>query len=573
MQITRDPRLRDFPELLSFNVDDSPIAWVGDLHYRNVYKPKGNPETPLLAMYPAGSPCDESLVQMMDLAVDILAEDDGPAVYTVPFPGFTDHRGMERSGQNFSNSYKFVAAWGAESTIGLMTPYGILGGGGCDKTFPMLLHLMGLPPYRYLPWALLQSGHRSVGVLPDGREVTLSDLAAARHRFMRGLGSQEEVDQLRAVVVRDVGVCENLASAMSQFIASACGGFILAGYDLHASHWEGREEHVRTTMKWYRHALGKGIVPADTVTEENWINYQRAIALFTLSTNLPLHLPWIVKSWGLNCTPETIWENMKDMPWLTDLQPVGQYTVNHIGENLPSFIRYLVKEGLLYDVKTIYGAKLSEVYADAPRMDFEGQQKKVFYPASAPLASEPQVVLYGGNLCPIDEGGAWVKHNPDMMHTGVYEVIRFDSQKEFFAATQNGTEFTQGACYVISGSLTMVELLSVNTVIAAAMEADPALDIVLLTDQRTSGFAGKKNKCKAAYHMPRPRLRSVRTGNLVRFDPPMRTIDLVDTDHNMLTEEIDALAGSYEEEQTDKTGTVLDLLPQHLGTAKEGCGI
>ena len=38
-----------------------------------------------------------------------------------------------------------------------------------------------------------------------------------------------------------------------------------------------------------------------------------------------------------------------------------------------------------------------------------------------------------------------------------------------------------------------------------AMADDPSLDIALLTDQRTSGFAG--TRCKAAYHLPRERLR------------------------------------------------------------------
>ena len=67
------------------------------------------------------------------------------------FPAFTDHRGMEASGQGFSNAYKFTTAWTVQGTIGLMTPFGIVAGGGCDKTFPMLIHTMGIEPYRYIP--------------------------------------------------------------------------------------------------------------------------------------------------------------------------------------------------------------------------------------------------------------------------------------------------------------------------------------------------------------------------------------------------------------------------------------
>lgn len=70
---------------------------------------------------------------MFAQAKALLAQDGGPAMYEVPFSGFTDHRGMEASGQGFSNAYKFTTAWTVQGTIGLMTPYGILAGGGCDQ--------------------------------------------------------------------------------------------------------------------------------------------------------------------------------------------------------------------------------------------------------------------------------------------------------------------------------------------------------------------------------------------------------------------------------------------------------
>ena len=93
MRISRDPRVADFPDLLTADINESPIAWVGDQHYRAVFEPAGNPETPLLGIYPAGSPCDQSLTPMFEHAAALLARDGGPAMYHVPFSGFTDHRG------------------------------------------------------------------------------------------------------------------------------------------------------------------------------------------------------------------------------------------------------------------------------------------------------------------------------------------------------------------------------------------------------------------------------------------------------------------------------------------------
>ena len=566
MKLVRDRRACEHPDLLTGDLNDSAIAWVGDQHYRSVFNPKGNPETPLLGIYPMGSPCDQSLVPMFDLAAEMLAENDGPAMYQVPFSGFTDHRGMEASGQGFSNAYKFTTAWTVQGTIGLMTPFGIVASGGCDKTFPMLIHTMGIEPYRYIPWALLHSGHRSVGKLPDGREVTIGDLAMTRIRHTNGDADDAELELVRQHTVTDVGVCENLASAMSNYVALCCGGFILAGEDLHAANTEARLDLTRKTMTLYRNALEKGIVPADTIGRVNFQNFVRAIALFGLSTNLPLHLPWMTRSWGIDYTPSSIWQEMAEMPWISDLQPVGKYPVNHIGAMLPSVVKYLVAENVLNDVTSIFGPKLSELYKDAPDLDFGAQS--IFCPVDKPMASQPQIVLYRGNLCP---GGAWVKESEFMRHKSTYKVHMCASQADFFKDTANATKLAIKTCYVITGDRSTIELLSANFAIMVALNADPDLDVALLTDQRTSGFAGAR--AKAAYHLPRNRLRQLRTGDTVCFAPESRQIDLIDQDGNSMDAEMDQRASTYVEPEWPKTGTIKDLINAHLSDAEDGCAI
>ena len=426
MNLVRDPRAFDHPDLLTGDLNESAIAWVGDQHYRSVFNPKGNRDTPLLGIYPMGSPCDDSLVGMFELAADLLAQDGGPAMYQVPFSGFTDHRGMEASGQGFSNAYKFTTAWTVQGTIGLMTPFGIVAGGGCDKTFPMIIHTMGIEPYRYIPWALLHAGHRSVGQLPDGREVTIGDLAITRIRHINGEVDDGELELVRQNTVSDVGVCENLASAMSNYVALCCGGFILAGEDLHAANTEARLALTRRTMALYRTALEKGIVPADTIGPENFQNFIRAIALFGLSTNLPLHLPWMTRSWGIKHTPSSIWQEMAEMPWVSDLQPVGKYPVNHIGAMLPSVIKYLVAENVLNDTTSIFGPKLSEIYREAPDLDFAAQG--IFRPVDRPMAARPQIVLYRGNLVPRRRLGQRIQSHAASRHLsgpGMRDTGRF----------------------------------------------------------------------------------------------------------------------------------------------------
>jgi dihydroxy-acid dehydratase len=566
MNLARDPRALNHPDLLTGDINESAIAWVGDQHYRAVFKPAGDVDTPLLGIYPMGSPCDQSLTGMFDLASELLAADGGPAMYQVPYSGFTDHRGMEASGQGFSNAYKFTTAWTVQGTIGLMTPFGILAGGGCDKTFPMLIHTMGIEPYRYLPWALLHSGHRSVGQMPDGSEVTLGDLAMTRIRHMNGDADDAELELIRQNTVTDVGVCENLASAMSNYVALCCGGFILAGEDLHAANTEARMDLTRRTTALFRTALERGIVPADTIGPDNFQNFIRAIALFGLSTNLPLHLPWMTRSWGIDYTPSSIWQDMADMPWISNLQPVGQYPVNHIGAMLPSVIKYLVASGALNDVTSIFGPKLSEIYKDAPDLDFGGQD--VFRPLDKPLSAEPQIVLYRGNLCP---GGAWVKESAAMRHASTYQIQTCATQAEFFEITANATKLANNTCYAITGDRSTIELLSANLAITAALNANPELDVALLTDQRTSGFAG--GRVKAAYHLPRNRLRQLKSGDTISFAPGTRSIDLVNADGAPMDAEMEARAATYVEPDWPKTGTIKDLINAQLSDAEDGAAI
>ncbi len=565
MKLKRDPRLLNFPDLLSADIDDSAIAWTGDQHYQAVFKPEGNLDTPLLGIYPMGSPCDQSLVEMFTLAKKLLAEKTGPALYEVPFSGFTDHRGMDASGQGFSNAYKFTTAWTVQGTIGLMTPWGILAGGGCDKSYPMLLHTMGIEPYRYMPWALLHSGHRSVGKLDNGHEVTFGDLANARVRYLAGQTDAAEVQSLRERTVYDVGVCENLASAMSQYLAMCCGGFILAGEDLHGTP-KAREVFTRQTVALYRDALEQSIVPADVINKNNFENYTKAIALFGLSTNLPLHMPFITKSWGLTYTPASVWSTMKAMPWICDLQPIGKYTVNNIGSMLPSVIKYLVSEGILDDVTTLFGPRLSNLYKDAPDLDFNSQ--KIFYSLEKPLLKSPAVVLYTGNLCP---GGAWVKEGKQSKGSKPFSVHMCENQTAFYKDTQNGTDFKNNTCYVITGDQSTVELLTVNYTITAALEQDPELDILLLTDQRTSGFAG--TRAKAAYHLPRNRLRQLQNGEQVEFSMGSRQINLLDERDVPNDALMNKRAEAYIEPEWPKTGTVKDLINKRLTSAEDGAAV
>ena len=145
------------------------------------------------------------------------------------------------------------------------------------------------------------------------------------------------------------------------------------------------------------------------------------------------------------------------------------------------------------------------------------------------------------------------------------------SQADFFKDTANATKLANKTCYVITGDRSTIELLSANFAIMVALNADPDLDVALLTDQRTSGFAGAR--AKAAYHLPRNRLRQLQTDDTVCFAPGSRQIDLIDQDGNTMDTEMDQRASTYVEPKWPKTGTIKDLINAHLSDAEDGCAI
>lgn len=162
------------------------------------------------------------------------------------------------------------------------------------------------------------------------------------------------------------------------------------------------EDFTAKTTALFRTALERGIVPADVIGDANFDNYIKAIAFFGLSTNLPLHLPFMARPWGITHTPLTIWNVMKDTPWISDLQPVGRYPVNHIRGMLPSVIKYLVREGALDDVTTLFGPRLSELYADAVDLEFGAQD--VFLPLETPKAPMRQLPYTKATCVPPERG-------------------------------------------------------------------------------------------------------------------------------------------------------------------------
>lgn len=110
-----------------------------------------------------------------------------------------------------------------------------------------------------------------------------------------------------------------------------------------------------------------------------------------------------------------------------------------------------------------------------------------------------------------------------------------------------------------------------NFAITAALEADPDLDILMLTDQRTSGFAG--SRAKAAYHLPRARLRTLKNGETVCFNSEARLIDLVDDTGKSLGDVMEQHAAAYQEPDWPKTGTVKDLINARLSPTEEGAAV
>jgi dihydroxy-acid dehydratase len=288
--------------------------------------------------------------------------------------------------------------------------------------------------------------------------------------------------------------------------------------------YESRDAYAVASGRAVVDLIARNLRPRAICTREAFENAAIVVAATGGSTNGGLHLPAMAHECGVKFTLRDMAEIFKKTPWLTDLQPGGQYLAKHMGEagGVPALLRVLLDAGLLHgDVMTVTGKTLRE--------NLEGVSLRtdqvVIRPMSNPLSERGGVVGLWGSLAP---DGAIVKI------AGMDNVVFrgparcFDSEQEAFEAVSNRA-YKEGEVLVIryegpKGGPGMREMLSTTAALYGQGMGDK---VALITDGRfsgaTRGFCIGHVGPEAQAGGP---IALIKNGDMIAIDGDKGTIDL-----------------------------------------------
>lgn len=404
----------------------------------------------------------------------------------------------------------------------------------CDKAVPA--HLKAAArldvPTVFIPGGSKRPGPDRISSAKSG-EITL--------RMKRNEISSREVRNYKLTGCPSVGAGGFMGTASTMQCMSEALGLALPGSAVAPATQKDILRGARRAGRAVMNLVEKGITASQIMTESAFRN---AIIVHTAiggSTNAMIHLPAIARELGIELKPELFDEINRVIPHLCNIYPSGKYFSEDLwfAGGVP-MVQWLLRDHLDLDVMTCTGKTLGENLEDLWEDDFFDrnigylhnyglEREDVILPVEK--AEIGSLAVLRGNLAP---GGAVIKYaacKPELrVHKG--RARAFNSEEEAYQAVVN-REIRPGDVIIVryegprgSG---MPELLMLTD----AIVADPDLNtsVALITDGRFSGATG--GACighispEAASGGP---LAYVHTGDIIAYDIPNRTLDLVGID-------------------------------------------
>ena len=404
----------------------------------------------------------------------------------------------------------------------------------CDKAIPA--HLKAAARLN-IPTVFIPGGSKRPG--PDrtssakAGEITL--------RMKRGEITPREVRNYKLTGCPSVGAGGFMGTASTMQCMAEALGMALPGSAVAPATQRDILSGARRAGRAVLNLVEKGNKAGDIMTPAAFRN---AIIVHTAiggSTNATIHLPSIAKELGIDLEPELFDEINRIIPHLCNIYPSGKYFSEDLwfAGGVP-MVQWILRDYLDLNVMTCTGKTLGENLEDVQKDDFFN--RNIGYLHNYGLEREDVIVpvekaeigslaVLRGNIAP---GGAVIKYaacKPEMrVHKG--RACAYNSEEEAYqAVVKRG--INPGNIIIVryegprgSG---MPELLMLTD----AIVADPDLNATtaLITDGRFSGATG--GACighispEAASGGP---LAYVHTGDIIAYDIPNRTLNLVGID-------------------------------------------
>ena len=427
-----------------------------------------------------GNPCN---MHLNDLAATVKEGVANAGLVPMRFNtiGVSDGMSMGTRGMCFSLQSRDLIADSVETVMGGQWYDGLITIPGCDKNMPGVMMAMGRVnrPALMVYGGTIRPGHSG------GKTLDIVSAFQSYGEYIASTITDDERQDIVRHACPGAGACGGMYTANTMASAIEAMGMSLPYSSSNPATDRAKIAECLQAGQAVRALLEKDLKPRDIMTREAFENAMVMAMILGGSTNAVLHLIAIARAVDVPLSIDDFQDMSDRIPYLADLKPSGKYVMedlHNIG-GTPAVMKYLLDQKLLKgDCMTVTGKTVAENLRDLPGLT-EGQP--IIQPLESPIKETGHLRVLKGNLAP---GGAVAKitGKEGLVFSGPAKC--FDAEEDMLHALERH-EIKKGDVVVIryegpKGGPGMPEML---TPTSALIGAGLGGDVALLTDGRFSG--------------------------------------------------------------------------------------
>lgn len=440
-----------------------------------------SPQVGIGSVWYEGNPCNMHLLSLAEKVKEGVAS---AAMVPMRFNtiGVSDGISMGTEGMSYSLQSRDLIADSIETIMGGQWYDALVTIPGCDKNMPGCIMAMGR---LNRPSLMVYGGTIRAGCGAGDAKLDVISAFQSYGQFLSGSIDEPARQEIVRRACPGAGACGGMYTANTMAAAIEVLGMSLPYSSSTPAEDPQKLQECIAAGKAVRNLLELDLKPRDIMTRDAFENAMVFVTVLGGSTNAVLHLVAMARSVGVSLTIDDFQNVSNRTPMLADFKPSGKFVMADLQAigGTPAVIRFLIEAGRLKgDCMTITGKTLWENVKDLPALS-EGQQ--IVQPLSKPIKASGHIQILRGNLAP-DGAVAKITGKEGLVFSGPARV--YDSEEDMLHALEK-KEIGKGDVIVIryegpKGGPGMPEML---TPTSAVMGAGLGKDVALLTDGRFSG--------------------------------------------------------------------------------------
>ncbi|MET3458136.1 dihydroxy-acid dehydratase [Pseudomonas kilonensis] len=300
----------------------------------------------------------------------------------------------------------------------------------CDKTVPG--QLMAAARLN-IPTLVVVCGYQPSGEY-NGKHVDIEDVFISSMHVVTGKLPVEELAGMARNAIKGPGVCSGMGTANSMHLVCEALGMALPGSAPIAANSRQMFDFVRQAGQRIVEMVEEDLKPRDILTPNAFANAVATILAAGGSVNTIKHMQAVAAEGGVDVDVYQLFRDLGNkVPVLVGVRPVGEHSIEQM--EAAGGGRGLLKrlEPLLHgDVLTVTGKTLKQNLQGVTVSD-----DAVIRPLDNPFATQPAIVMLGGNIAP--QAGI-VKYgiDPNKMRRFEGPAICFERSADAIEALQDG---------------------------------------------------------------------------------------------------------------------------------------